>query len=102
MAKQIIWSKRSQTDRKEIFRYWNKRNNSNYYSKKLNELFKQAVRLIAEYPEIGKPTDDKNVRIKIVKDYLIIYEIDEKDHLLILTIWDARQNPKRLEKILRK
>ena len=100
MVKQIIWSRRAQTDRKEIFKYWNKRNKSNIYSKKLNELFKEAVRLISEYPEIGKPTDDKNARLKIVRDYLIIYEVDEIDRLLILTIWDSRQNPKRLKRIL--
>ena len=80
----------------------NKRNKSNIYSKKLNGLFKEAVRLISDYPEIGKPTDDKNTRIKIVRDYLIIYEVDEEDRILILTIWDSRQNPKRLERILRK
>lgn len=102
MVRQIIWSRRAQTDRREIFKYWNKRNKSNLYSKKLNELFKEAVRLISEYPEIGKPTDNKNARIKIVRDYLIIYEVDEKERLIILTIWNSRQNPKRLERILYK
>jgi toxin YoeB len=102
MAKQIIWSKRAQADRKKIFRYWNKRNESNIYSKKLNKLFKEAIRLISEYPEIGKPTDDKKARIKIVKDYLIIYEFDDNHRLVILTVWDSRQNPIKMEKILRK
>lgn len=102
MVKQIIWSRRAQTDRKYILKYWNKRNKSNLYSSKLNGLFKEAVKLIADYPEIGKPTDDKNARIKIVRDYLIIYEVDEKDRLLILTIWDSRQNPQKLETILRR
>lgn len=102
MVKRIIWSRRAQADRKEIFKYWNKRNKSNFYSKKLNGLFKEAVKLIAEYPEIGKPTDDKNARIKIVRDYLIIYEINDKNQLLILTIWDSRQNPRKLERILRR
>lgn len=102
MVKQIIWSTRAQNDRKEIFKYWNTRNKSNTYSKKLNELFKEAVRLIFEYPEIGKPTNDKNARIKIVREYLIIYEIDDKDRLLILTIWDSRQSPKKLERVLKK
>ena len=102
MVKQIIWSRRAQTDRKEVFKYWNKRNKSNLYSKKLNSLFKEAVRLISEYPEIGKPTDDKNARTKIVREYLIIYDVDLTDRLLILTIWDSRQDPKRLERLFRK
>lgn len=58
--------------------------------------------MIANHPEIGKPTYDKNVRIKIDEDYLIIYEVDEKNRLLILTIWNSRQNPKKFEEILLK
>lgn len=102
MVKQIIWSRRAQTDRKEILKYWNKRNKSKLFSKKLNELFKEAVKLIAEHPEMGKPTDIKNVRSKIVRDYLMIYEVNDKDQLLILTIWDSRQSPRRLDRILPK
>nr|WP_236027539.1 type II toxin-antitoxin system RelE/ParE family toxin [Gelidibacter pelagius] len=51
---------------------------------------------------MGKPTDIKNVRSKIVRDYLMIYEVNDKDQLLILTIWDSRQSPRRLERILPK
>lgn len=102
MVKEVIWSKRAQTDRKEIFTYWNNRNKSNVYSLKLNELFKKAVNLISEYPQIGKQTNNKNIRVKVVKDYLIIYELDEKKRLLILSIWDSRQNPRKLKTILSK
>ncbi|WP_370591075.1 type II toxin-antitoxin system RelE/ParE family toxin [Salegentibacter sp. BLCTC] len=46
---------------------------------------------------MGKPTDSKNVRIKVVRDYLLIYEI-KKNQIFILTIWDSRQNPKKTSK----
>lgn len=88
MAKQIIWSRRAQTDRKEILKYWINSNKSNSYSKKLNGLFKEAIKLIADYPEIGTPTDNKNARIKIVRDYLIIFEMNN-EQIFILTIWDS-------------
>ena len=100
MVKRIIWSKRAQSDRRDIFEYWNQRNKSKHYSRKLNRLFKEAVRLISHYPDIGKPTDDKTARIKIVRDYLIIYEVQEET-LFILTIWDSRQNPERLKSHLK-
>lgn len=99
MAKQVIWSKRAQNDRKEILGYWAKRNKSKTYSRKLNALFKEAIKLIENHPEIGKPVHDDQSRIKIVRDYLLIYEID-KNLIVILTIWDSRQNPKKLKKIL--
>jgi plasmid stabilization system protein ParE len=99
MARQVIWSLRAQDDRKKIFTYWNHRNKSNAYSKKLNGLFKEAISLLKKYPNIGRQTTDKLVRVKIVRDYLIIYEATEKE-IFILTIWDSRQDPEELTKIL--
>jgi addiction module RelE/StbE family toxin len=92
MAKQIIWSLKAQDDRKEIFTYWNNRNKSKAYSKKLNELFKEGIKLISRFPQIGRPTEIENVRIKVIRDYLIVYE-ETPDQIHILTIWDGRRDP---------
>ena len=100
MAKQIIWSLRAQKDKKEIFKYWSQRNKSNRYSKKLNQLFKGAILLLSEHPYIGRPTDDASARIKIVNEYLLIYEVTETS-INILSIWDGRQDPSKLEDILK-
>ncbi len=100
MAKQIIWSTRAQNDRKQILEYWRSRNKSNTYSKKLDQRFREAINIIRDYSQIGKQTDDQKVRIKIVKDYLLIYE-ETSDSIIVLTIWDSRQDPKKLEKILK-
>jgi len=101
MAKEIIWSHRAQNDRKKILQFWIENNGSKKYSIKLNNLFMNAVNLISVYPEMGYPTKNKNTRIKIVRNYQIIYDIT-KDYILILTIWDSRRNPKVLETILKK
>ena len=100
MAKQVVWSLRAQDDRKNILSYWRQRNKSNTYSKKLNLLFKEAVNTISDFPKIGKLTDDRNARIKVVRDYLIIYEETETT-IYILTVWDGRQDPAELVKVLR-
>lgn len=97
MGKQVVWSLRAQDDRKHILSSWRQRNKSNTYSKKLNLLFKDAIRVIKDYPRIGKLTDNKKARIKIVRDYLIIYEETETT-LSILTIWDSQRDPLRLLK----
>nr|WP_276559861.1 type II toxin-antitoxin system RelE/ParE family toxin [Roseivirga pacifica] len=76
--------------------FWVKKTKSKTYSIKLNRLFEAATLLIQDYPEIGKPTDIENVRIKIVRDYLIFYEVID-DTLFILSIWDSRQNPETLD-----
>jgi len=99
MAKQVIWSLRAQNDKKEILEYWRKRNKSSAYSKKLNELFKESIKIIVDFPQIGKVTDDNEAKIKIVRDYFIIYE-ETETQILILTIWDSRQDPEKLKNIL--
>lgn len=99
MVKQIVWTRRAQEDRINILQYWRQRNKSDTFSKKLNELFTKAVNLIQDFPRIGRETDDKKARIKIVRNYLILYQETESE-IHILTIWDSRQGPSSLEKRL--
>jgi len=92
MARQIVWTFQAQDDRKRIFGYWNSSNKLTLYSKKLNRLFTESLRLECKRPLIGKHTSKPNVRAKIVRDYMIFYEITP-EHIVVLTIWDCRQNP---------
>lgn len=98
MAKQVVWSHSAQRERKEILEYWRLRNKSNTYSKKLDQLFKDSIKIITDFPQIGKSTDDTNTRIKIIRDYLIFYE-ETETQILILTIWDSRQDPDKLGRL---
>jgi toxin YoeB len=100
MVKKVIWSLRAQSDRKNILEYWRQRNKSDSYSKKLDDRFREAIDIIKDFPQIGKLTDDQKARVKVVKDYLLIYE-DTVDTIIILTIWDSRQDPEKLKKILK-
>jgi addiction module RelE/StbE family toxin len=95
MAKQIKWTLRAQQDRKEILHYWRLRNQSNTYSKKLNQLFKQAISLVATHPHIGRSTNIKNIRAKLVRDYLVFYE-ETENTIFILSIWDTRRDPEKM------
>lgn len=92
MVRRVIWAANAQFDRKEILNYWNNRNKSNAYSKKLNELFVKALLIVKKHPNIGMQTSFKNVRIKVVKDYYLIYEYNESE-IAVLAIWDTNQNP---------
>ncbi len=97
--KKIIWSVRAQQDRLEILEYWINRNKSTTYSRKLFKIFSEATALISEHPEIGKPTDSAGIRIKTVRDYLMIYQ-EQATQIEILLIWDSRQNPEKLSEII--
>ena len=95
MGKRITWTHRGYSDRKEILLYWKHRNQSSAFNKKLNTLFKTAIDLIAAHPNIGRKTNIERVRVKLVRDYLLFYEIAEEE-IFILTIWDNRRKPKNV------
>ena len=91
MARQIIWTISVQTERREILEYWVKRNKSKIFSKKLNKLIITNLREIGKNPLIGRKTDIADVRVKIIRDYLIFYEITPKS-IFVLSIWDGRRD----------
>jgi plasmid stabilization system protein ParE len=95
MAKRVIWSNLASNEKYDIFNYWNSRNKSKAYSKKLNVLFNEAIQLIKDFPTIGRLTDISNVRRFVVRDYLILYKV-AADAIYILSIWDTRQDPDKL------
>ena len=83
MVKEIVWSKRALKERFQILEYWINRNKSTRFSKKLDTLFLQKIELLTLHPFIGKRTTAENIRIKMVRDYLIFYEIlDTEIHIL--------------------
>ena len=96
MALQVNWSPVAQKKRKDILNYWRERNGNNTYSIKLNSLFKEATRQLSKFPSIGRKSDIEGVRIKIVRDYLLFYEVTEQS-IEILTVWDSRQDPEGFE-----
>jgi addiction module RelE/StbE family toxin len=98
MVKEIVWSRRALIDRFQILEYWINRNKSSRFSEKLDKLFLQKIELLSLHPFIGKTTTSKGIRVKIVRDYLIFYEIlDTEIH--ILSIKDGRLNPKKFKNI---
>ena len=94
MAKRKVdWTVKANFERKEILDYWIRRNKSNLYSIKLNILFIEAVKKVAENPTIGRTSDFPDVRVKIVRNYLIFYEFDDKV-LKVLSVWDGNRDDK--------
>jgi len=96
MAKRkIVWTQKANEERKEILAYWIDRNQSKTFSIKLNNLIKDTLQLTALHPNTGRKTTLKNVRVKIIRNYLLFYEVN-KTTIVVLTIWDERRNDKTL------
>lgn len=90
--RKIIWTKNAINSRKKIFKYWNNRNKSTVYSKKLNIQFLVALKIISKFPKIAISSEIKDIRLKVVSNYYLIYQITESN-IIVLDIWDTRQNP---------
>jgi plasmid stabilization system protein ParE len=89
---QIEWTNLAKLDLFTILEYYNQRNKSKVYSKKLYTKITKSIIQISKNPKIGIQTDYDSVRSYISGDYQIIYEVFNQ-LILIIMIWDCRRNP---------
>ena len=96
MAGRIIWTSRATIELNEILLYWIERTKSKRYSRKLNRMFHEGAIYLSKNPETGRPTDFPNIRLRLIRDYYLFYQIGEHD-IRIITIWDSRRNPDKFK-----
>jgi plasmid stabilization system protein ParE len=92
MARQIIWSLKAEKLFLEILEFYAARNSSKTYS---NRIYKETTTLLnhlSKFPYLGKRTTEKKIRILIKSHYKIFYKI-EPNSIIVLLIWDSRQDP---------
>ena len=89
----VKWSVEEKLDLQNVLTFYNIRNQSNAYSKKLLGKVRKIVGYIFTNPLIGRTADIENVRMFILGAYQIIYEIIEPRQILIIMFWDCRRNP---------
>jgi len=58
----IFWTETALKQRNYVFEYWNERNKSIEYSKKLNAKIIERISLLKSQPKLGKKSNFKNVR----------------------------------------
>lgn len=96
VQKQVKWTTRAIHDKFDILEYWINRNKSKDFSEKLDQISDKALGQLINFPDQGKPSDFKNIRIKIVRSYLIYYLV-EMDQITVVRIWDAKRDPKKFK-----
>lgn len=94
-TRQIVWTKQSKIDKRDIFSYWNQRNKSTIYSRKLAKLFDLKMKSIAENIFMGRKTSIENIFSVVVRDCIIIYEFFPKK-IVVYRVWEGHQNPENL------
>jgi plasmid stabilization system protein ParE len=94
--KKIIWSSQAEIEFVKILEFFNERNKSFTYSRKLANQFKAALKQVSEKPEIGLQTQAENIRGIISGNYILFYHLGSQE-IMVLKVWDSRQNPERVK-----
>lgn len=96
----VIWSAPAVNHFKNIYLYYKKL--SPKAAGKIRDAITAKVSFLSEYPYTGKsiilPEELNNYRVYIVKNWKIIYRIDDdKKQLIIADVFDARQSPDKMK-----
>ena len=97
----VVWTHTVARQRREVLKFWTKRNGSTQYAKKLISLIAKHIQIIIAQPESFKITNFSGTRESAFGHFSIYYKLT-KDQLIITAFWDNRQDPKKLLDIIRK
>lgn len=92
MVLAIRWTDQAIQQINDITHFWNTNNSSFTYSERLLDKIDDTLVLLSQFPELGKMSNHENIRLKFVLNYVVYYTADELE-LLILGIFDTRQDP---------
>lgn len=92
MALEIIYSPQFFDSLEAILTFYDERNGSDRFSKKLLKMIHKQITLLRSMPEIGRLTDYPGVRILFVERFGIEYQIRDKI-VLIIDIYSCETNP---------
>jgi plasmid stabilization system protein ParE len=101
MAKRtVVWTETAVRQRREILKYWVKRNGTTTYAEKLIKLITEQINVILNNPKLFKKADFPDTHISALGHFSIFYKYN-KSTLIITAFWDNRQDPKKLLDVLK-
>lgn len=93
--KEVVWTESALIEKHDILYYWIQHNKSTVFSTKLNNEFDDAIDFICLHERCGVEIKEQVFRY-LVREYQILYEITGH-YIVILSIWDGRQDPEKLK-----
>ncbi len=92
MALEISYSHQFFDSLEAILNFFDERNGSDRFSKKLLKMIHKQILLLKTMPEIGRLTDFPSVRVLFVERFGIVYQIRDKV-VLIIDIYSCETDP---------
>lgn len=93
--KKINWTKKALKDYLTALDYWSDRNKNTIYAEKIILLVQDKIRLIKDFPKIGRKTTKENYRYILIRNYLLIYKL-QQDTITIMRFWQANQKQQKI------
>jgi plasmid stabilization system protein ParE len=94
--KKVVWQPLARGQLYEILEFYDNRNGSAAYSKKLLSKIEDRLSLIDDNFQLGEKVNEENVRRTCVEKFLIYYLIGPSS-IDVLTVRDGRRKPKRFK-----
>lgn len=95
MALTIEFTKRSTLQLQKILTFYDERNGSDAYSRRLLGCFLEELQQLAFMPTIGSPSTRPDVRFFYLMGFTVIYRYDAK-RLTLLSIRSSRRRPLKI------
>ena len=92
MALEISYAPQFFDSLESILNFFDERNGSDRFSKKLLKMISKQIQLLKTMPEIRRLTDTPGVRIIFVERFGIDYQIRDKE-VLIINIYSCQTDP---------
>ena len=92
MALEIVYSTQFADSLETVLTFFDERNGSDKFSRKLIKMIHRQIRMLTTMPEIGRLTDFPGVRIIYVERFGIEYQIRDKA-ILIIDIYNCQTDP---------
>ena len=92
MALEISFSPQFFDSLEAILNFFDERNGSDRFSKKLLKMIHKQILLLKTMPEIGRLTDFPSVRVLFVERFGIVYQIRDQV-VLIIDIYSCETDP---------
>ena len=74
------WATHAVADRIQILDYWYKRLGTKECSQKLDEMFKESVELLSQFPYLGRQVKNREERVFVKDHYEIFYLNNDKPY----------------------
>jgi plasmid stabilization system protein ParE len=99
--REIVWTVTAEQQFQKILEYWLDKNKSSEYPTRILKLVDDHIADISNRPDSYRLTEYNNTSVCVIGVFNIYFK-KKNDKVYITCFWDNRQDPHKLQKVLRR